>query len=135
VYSGGDTSFPLTPQEGMNMRRAENFLVAVLSLLPSVVLAQGGVIRGRVADVAGAPLARATISADAPGLRATSDEQGRYEIRGVAPGVYLVRARLLGYQPKTARVSVEQIAVVQDFVLTEQPISLSPVAVVDGARG
>ena len=116
------------------MRRAENFLVAVLSLLPSVVLAQGGVIRGRVADVAGAPLARATISADAPGLRATSDEQGRYEIRGVAPGVYLVRARLLGYQPKTARVSVEQIAVVQDFVLTEQPISLSPVDVVVGSR-
>src|SRR2546421_4906724 len=118
----------------MNMRRAESFLVAVLSLLPSVVLAQGGVIRGRVADAAGAPLARATISADAPGLRATSDDQGRYEIRGVAPGVYLVRARLLGYQPKTTRVSVEQIAVVQDFVLTEQPISLSPVDVVVGSR-
>src|SRR5204863_8402945 len=59
---------PLTPQEVMNMRRAESFLVAVLSLLPSAVLAQGGVIRGRFAEPAGAPLARATIAADAPGL-------------------------------------------------------------------
>src|SRR2546427_8623510 len=93
----------------MNMRRVESLLVAVLSVLPSVALAQG-TIRGRVADAAGAPLARATITADAPGLRATSDDQGRYEIRGVAAGVYQVRARLLGYQPKTARVSVEQTA-------------------------
>ena len=115
------------------MRRVESLLVAVLSVLPSVALAQGA-IRGRVADAAGAPLTRATITADAPGLRATSDDQGRYEIRGVAPGVYQVRARLLGYQPKTARVAVEQTAVVQDFVLSEQPISLSPVDVVVGSR-
>ena len=66
------------------MRRVESLLVAVLSVLPSVALAQGA-IRGRVADAAGAPLTRATITADAPGLRATSDDQGRYEIRGVAP--------------------------------------------------
>src|SRR5438128_8464824 len=118
----------------MNMRRVESLLVAVLSVLPSVALAQGA-IRGRVADAAGAPLTRATITADAPGLRATSDDQGRYEIRGVAPGVYQVRARLLGYQPKTARVAVEQTAVVQDFVLSEQPISLSPVDAVLSARG
>ena len=116
------------------MRRVERLFVALLAVLPSVALAQGGVIRGRVADAAGAPLPRATITADAPGLRATSDDQGRYEIRGVAPGVYQVRARVLGYQPKTARVSVEQTAVVQDFVLSEQPISLSPVDVVVGSR-
>jgi iron complex outermembrane recepter protein len=115
------------------MRRVETLLVTVLSLLPAVALAQGA-IRGRVTDASGAPLARATISADAPGLRATSDDQGRYEMRDVAPGVYLVRVRLLGYQPKTARVSVEQTAVTQDFALTEQPISLSPVDVVVGSR-
>jgi iron complex outermembrane receptor protein len=106
-----------------------------MSLLPSFALAQGGgSIRGRVTDAAGAPLARASVTADAPGLRATTDDQGRYEIRGVAPGVYLLRARTLGYQPKTARVSVEQVAVTQDFVLAEQPISLSPVDVVVGSR-
>src|SRR6059036_1100329 len=117
----------------MNMRRVESLLVAVLSVLPSVALAQGA-IRGRVADAAGVPLTRATITADAPGLRATSDDQGRYEIRGLSSGAYLLRVRLLGYQPRTARVVVDQAPVTQDFVLTEQPISLSPVDVVVGSR-
>src|SRR5881397_1448435 len=117
----------------MNMQRVGK-LLAFLLILPAVVLAQNGVVRGRIADAAGAPLARAMVSAEGSGLHATSDDQGRYEIRGVAPGVYHVRARLLGYQPKTARVAVEQTAVVQDFVLSEQPISLSPVDVVVGSR-
>src|SRR5436309_3983523 len=117
----------------MNMRRVESLLVAVLSVLPSVALAQGA-IRGRVADAAGAPLTRATITADAPGLRATSDDQGRYEIRGISAGTYTVRVRVLGYVPQSARVTVAQGAVTQDFVLTEQPISLSPVDVVVGSR-
>ena len=114
------------------MRRAESLLV-VFSLLPSLLLAQG-TIRGRVADGAGAPLARAMISAEGSGLRATSDDQGRYEIRGLTAGTYTVRVRLLGYVPQSARVTVGQGPVVQDFTLAEQAISLSPVDVVVGSR-
>jgi len=117
----------------MNMRRVAK-LLAVLGLLPSLALAQGGAIRGKIADAAGAPLARAMISAEGSGLHATSDDQGRYEIRGLSSGAYLLRVRLLGYQPRTARVVVDQAPVTQDFVLTEQPISLSPVDVVVGSR-
>ena len=115
------------------MRRVGN-LLAFLCVLPAVMLAQNGVVRGRVADAAGAPLARAMISAEGSGLHATSDDQGRYEIRGLSSGSYLLRVRLLGYQPRTARVVIDQAAVTQDFVLTEQPISLSPVDVVVGSR-
>ena len=114
------------------MRRAESLLVA-FSLLPSLLLAQG-TIRGRVADAAGGPLARAVISAEGSGLRATSDDQGRYEIRGVTSGTYTVRVRLLGYAPQSARVTVGQGPVTQDFTLAEQVISLSPVDVVVGSR-
>src|SRR5881296_220910 len=117
----------------MNMQRVGK-LLAFLLILPAVVLAQNGVVRGRIADAAGAPLARAMVSAEGSGLRATSDDQGRYEIRGLSSGAYLLRVRLLGYQPRTARVVVDQAAVTQDFVLTEQPISLSPVDVVVGSR-
>src|SRR6266581_3373006 len=117
----------------MNMQRVGK-LLAFLLILPAVVLAQNGVVRGRIADAAGAPLARAIVSAEGSGLHATSDEQGRYEIRGLSSGAYLLRVRLLGYQPRTARVVVDQAAVTQDFVLTEQPISLSPVDVVVGSR-
>src|SRR5881628_1191040 len=117
----------------MNMQRVGK-LLAFLLILPAVVLAQNGVVRGRIADAAGAPLARAMVSAEGSGLHATSDDQGRYEIRGLSSGAYLLRVRLLGYQPRTARVVVDQAAVTQDFVLTEQPISLSPVDVVVGSR-
>jgi iron complex outermembrane receptor protein len=117
----------------MNMRRVGK-LLAGLVFLPAVLLAQNGLVRGRVADAAGAPLARAMVSAEGSGLHATSDDQGRYEIRGLSSGAYVLRVRLLGYQPRTARVVVDQAPVTQDFVLTEQPISLSPVDVVVGSR-
>src|SRR3989441_211325 len=119
----------------MNMRRVESLLVAVLSVLPSVALAQGGSIRGRVVDATNAPLPRATISAEAVGLRATSDEQGRYEIRGVSAGTYTLRVRLLGYVPQSVKLTVGQSAVTQDFRLAEQAISLAPVDVTVGTRG
>ena len=115
------------------MRRVEN-LLAALSVLPAFLLAQGGSIRGRVADAAGAALPRASVSAEGSGLRATTDDQGRYEIRGVSAGTYTVRVRLLGYVQQSARVTVGQGPVTQDFVLAEQAISLSPVDVVVGSR-
>src|SRR5437764_2149222 len=117
----------------MIMRRAAS-VFAGLCILPSLALAQSGIIRGRVSDASGGPLPRASVSAEGSGLRATSDDQGRYEIRGVSPGSYVLRVRLLGYQPRAARVVVDQAPVTQDFVLTEQPISLSPVDVVVGSR-
>ncbi len=115
------------------MRRAES-LLAILTVLPSLLLAQAGAIRGRVADARGAPLARALVSAEGSGLRATSDDQGRYEIRGVPEGTYTVRVRLLGYVAQSARVRVGAAPVTQDFTLAEQAISLSPVDVVVGSR-
>src|SRR6266566_9690355 len=117
----------------MIMRRVEKTL-AVLCVVPAVLLAQNCAIRGRIADAAGAPLARAMISAEGSGLHATSDEQGRYEIRSLSAGTYTVRVRLLGYVPQSARVTVGQVAVTQDFALVAQAISLSPVDVVVGSR-
>jgi iron complex outermembrane receptor protein len=118
------------------MRRAEILVTAVLLALGSTALAaQGGSIRGRVADPAGAPLARAQVSVEGTGLRATSDEQGRYDIRGVGAGAYTVRVRLLGYVPQSARVVVvEGSAATQNFALASQPIALSPIDVVVGSR-
>jgi len=52
----------------------------------------------RIADAAGAPSHARRSPPKAAGLRATSDEQGRYEIRGLSSGAYLLRVRLLGYQ-------------------------------------
>ncbi|HET9385197.1 MAG TPA: TonB-dependent receptor [Gemmatimonadales bacterium] len=116
------------------MRRAAS-LLAVIMVLPVVLFAQAGSIRGRVTDAAGAPLARASISAEGSGLRAESDEQGRYEIRDLSAGTYTVRVRILGYVPQSARVTVGAGGpVTQDFRLVEQAIALSPVDVTVGSR-
>src|SRR5258706_2059497 len=129
----GSTSANGHSYRGMIMRRVGK-LLAGLAILPAVLLAQNGVVRGRITDAAGAPLARAVVSAEGSGLHATSDDQGRYEIRSLSSGAYVLRVRLLGYQPRTARVVIDQAAVTQDFVLAEQPISLSPVDVTVGSR-
>ena len=116
------------------MRRVTGILVLLFAFLPAVALAQGGAIRGRVADATGQPLARATILIDGSALNATSNDQGRYEIRGVAAGTYTVRARLLGFVSQAAKVTVADSPVEQNFTLAEQAISLSPVDVVVGSR-
>src|SRR6266540_2713836 len=115
-------------------------LVALCALLLSLasvgrLTAQGGVIRGHVADSAGAPLARVAVSVEAVGATATTNDRGDYEIRGVPAGTHTVRARLLGYVAQTVRVSVsDQAPARQDFRLAAQPIGLAPVDVVVGSR-
>src|SRR5881628_2733130 len=110
---------------------------ALFALLPpsSRLAAQGGTVRGRVTDSTGAPLARVGVSIEAIGAHATSDEQGSYEIRGVPAGPHSVRARLLGYVPQVARVTVSEGEPTRlDLVLRAQPIGLAPVDVVVGSR-
>ena len=118
------------------MRRSNSLLIASCLLILPALLAAQGTIRGRVSDARGGPLARVMISAEGSGLHATSDEQGQYELRGVAAGVYTLRVRLLGYVPQTARVTVAEggAVVTQDFTLAEQPIALAPVDVTVGSR-
>ncbi len=118
------------------MRRAETLLTTALLVLGSTALAaQAGSIHGRVADPAGAPLPRAQVSVEGTGLRATSDEQGQYDIRGVGAGSFTVRVRLLGYVPQSARVTVpDGGSAAQNFAMTAQAIALAPVDVVVGSR-
>ena len=115
-------------------------LVASCAVLLSLVCigrlaAQGGIIRGHVADSAGAALARVAVTVEAIGATATTNDRGDYEIRGVPAGTHTVRARLLGYVAQTVRVTVsDQAPTRQDFSLRAQAIGLAPVDVVVGSR-
>ncbi len=109
--------------------------VLVLFASTSRLAAQAAIIRGRVADSAGAPLPHAAVVVEGTGFRATSNPQGEYEIRGVPAGTYTVRVRLLGYLAGTARVTVAEGGTAQrNFTLQAQPIALAPVDVVVGSR-
>jgi hypothetical protein len=85
----------------------------VLLCLPALAQAQGalqiqpvshvaslspGAIFGSVQDEKGAPVAGATVSAlGTTAALATTDRNGRFELRTLSPGPYLVRAHLSGF--------------------------------------
>jgi protocatechuate 3,4-dioxygenase beta subunit len=59
----------------------------------------GRTIRGTVTSTAGAPVANATVTAGGPmsGRNASTDEFGRFTLRGISPGRVMVRAFKRGY--------------------------------------
>jgi hypothetical protein len=76
-----------------------------LQAATNVTSAPQGEIRGVVEDDKGQPLAGAVVSAlGTTTFFATSDAQGRFTLRNMALGPYLVRAHLQGYVPARARV-------------------------------
>ena len=66
-----------------------------------------GTVSGQVRDSATeAPVVGATVSVDGTSHTAVTDVNGRYRIRALAPGTYVVRARYIGYLPLAAAVTV-----------------------------
>ncbi|MGZ3557044.1 MAG: carboxypeptidase-like regulatory domain-containing protein, partial [Gemmatimonadaceae bacterium] len=110
-------------------------LVSSLLLIPKAAVAQGGTIRGKVADSTGAPIAQAVITLNPGGLRATSRDDGDYVISRVPSGTYTVRARRLGYATPSASVSVADGQTVRlDFIVNHAAISLTDVVIGSRAR-
>jgi len=124
------------------MRRSLRQLSIVLSLpvlallfTPKATAAQGGTIRGRIADSTGVPIAQAVIVLDPGGLRATSRDNGDYVISRVPSGSYTVRVRRLGYVTPAANVTIaEGQTVRQDFLVNHAAISLTDVVIGSRAR-
>jgi hypothetical protein len=80
------------------------FTVAITCLVLTVqpLLAQQGVIRGRVTDAAtNEPIPFATVLLSGTTTGTTTDDNGRYTLENLEPGRYTVEARLLGYQSAT----------------------------------
>jgi len=117
------------------MRAIVRMIVGLGLTLPAPLLAQGGAIRGTVADSSGSPLPNASISVEGTGLRTTSGNRGEYEIRGVPAGPRVVRARLIGFQAASAPVTVVATDETRlDLTLVRSPVELAPIDVVIGSR-
>ena len=104
-----------------------------LFLLPVLLLAQDGKLRGRVTDrESGEPLIGANVTVDGTSLGASSDLNGEYIILSVPPGTYTVKASYIGYSPYTIsniRVS-SNITTSQDYALSSTAIQVEAVEVV-----
>ncbi len=113
------------------MKRFTYALGAMIALgVAPLAAQQTGVVRGRVTDnTSQQPIAGVTISI---GSRiTTTSSAGRYFITGVPVGRDSVRARIIGYAPMSAMVSVvANDSVTADFALTPQAIQLSELVAV-----
>ncbi len=110
-------------------------LTVVVLALPAVVRAQGATtVTGTVTSEAGLPLALASVNIPSLGLGAQTNSQGRYTF--VVPGARSlgrtvdIAARLVGYRPTTAQVTLTAGATVtRNFSLATNPLRLSDVVV------
>jgi iron complex outermembrane receptor protein len=117
------------------MRSLTGLAVGLFLALAPPLAAQSGTVRGTVSDSAGAPLPNASIAVEGTELRTTSGNQGEYELRAVPAGPHTMRARLIGYQAASARVTVVGGGEIrQDFRLARSAVQLAPIDVVVGSR-
>lgn len=77
--------------------RWRGFVLACVAALLAPVVVSAAEVRGRVlAAVGREPLMGANVTLQGAGLGALTDEQGRFVLRDVPPGVYNVQAAMLG---------------------------------------
>jgi hypothetical protein len=115
------------------MKRKLTLFFLTIALLPGLVLAQNGKVRGKAADrETGEALIGATIAIEGTTLGASTDINGEYVILNVPPGGYTVRASYVGYAP----VSVSNVVVLAaqtttlDFQLPPTSVQVEPVSIV-----
>lgn len=88
------------------------------------------VIEGRVVGTDRRPLENVVVRVtDNPALFGVTDASGRYQIIGVTPGTYVLRATRLGSETGVDTVAIGDGRHTLDFVLADAPTTLAPVAV------
>jgi iron complex outermembrane receptor protein len=108
------------------------FLLPVIR--PSIASAQGGAqtgsIGGKVTDERGAPIAGAQVAIQGTTAGAQTGTNGEYVILRAPTGAQTVRARMVGFRPDSASVTVaaDQRAS-QDFTLQRDPLQLQTLVV------
>ncbi|MDP2884006.1 MAG: TonB-dependent receptor [Ignavibacteria bacterium] len=77
-------------------------VLAAMLILPALLFAQDGKLRGKVTDrESGEALIGANITIEGTNLGAATDVNGEFVILSVPPGIYTVKATYIGYSPVT----------------------------------
>ncbi|WP_370088905.1 TonB-dependent receptor domain-containing protein [Ekhidna sp.] len=110
------------------------YLTLVLTLLSVSIFAQGGSITGTVTDSeTGEALIGANVVIKGTTNGDVTDPSGKFEIKGLANGTYVVVASFVGFQAMEQSVSVSGSAVTIDFQLAEGTVFGEEV-VISGSR-
>lgn len=110
------------------------FLLLAVLAAPSAATAQAGgaAVWGRVVDAdGGRGLGQVEIILQGTGAPALTNDRGQFRIHRVPPGVYVLRARRLGYQVRVDTLDVPEGVSVEVVVeLSVEPIELEGLEVV-----
>ncbi|MBW3469293.1 TonB-dependent receptor [Arthrospiribacter ruber] len=109
-----------------------SFIFICLLFHSFTLLAQEGVVRGRVFNpINNEPVPFANVVILNTDYGTVSDEDGNYEIRGINPGLYNIRASFVGFRSKTEfEIQITRASAVRlDFELREEASDLSEVTV------
>ena len=119
----------------MDTRRTSLLLLWTVLLAPMVVHAQTGTVAGTVRDEAGVPLPGINVALEGTTQGDATDLNGRYRIRQVQAGSYVVRASAIGFRTEQRPLTLaagETITI--DFVLVEQTVRGDEVVVTASRR-
>ncbi|MBV6654028.1 MAG: TonB-dependent receptor, partial [Mameliella sp.] len=114
---------------------SKSILIVALFLLSfGQLFAQTASLSGTVSSDSGEPLVSASIAIAGTDLGIVSDQDGRYVVKGIAPGTYTVKATYLGFLTVSEIITFKDGQTeVNDFILREDALNLEGV-VVSGTR-
>ncbi len=115
------------------MYRKLSVFILLLFLLPTLVLAQSGKVRGVVTDAeTGEVLPGANVMIEGTSLGDAADLNGVYVVLGVPPGLYTVKTSFIGYKTMSvANIRVaSNLSFTLDFALTPATIEGEAVEII-----
>lgn len=115
------------------MKQKILLIFTIVLLLPVLLLAQDGKLRGKITDkTTGDPLIGTTISLEGTMLGAASDINGDFVVLSVPPGIYSIKVSYVGYATVTiSNVRVlSNVTITQDFALTSDAIQIEAVEII-----
>ncbi|HJQ21093.1 MAG TPA: TonB-dependent receptor plug domain-containing protein, partial [Gemmatimonadaceae bacterium] len=105
-------------------------LCALVAAAPAIAQAQNTTVSGTVTGESGTPLQAVSVSIPTLRVGATTNERGQYSFSVPANGQQVVlTARRLGFNPKSATITLTSGAVTQDFVLNTAATQLTGIVV------
>ena len=99
---------------------------SAIFLIFSNLVAQGGTVSGRVTDSTnGSPLIGANVILEGTSLGAATDGEGRYEIKGLEAGEYVITVSYIGFRNFKENISLEpEQRITKDLVLQPEAIEM-----------